>query len=72
MSLMEDSFPLKQTVGTPAFIYNLSEVKKRVKLLSQIKNKSNCKILYSVKPLPPVQDLRGNGIFGWFFCKFFF
>ena len=49
---MEDSFPLKQTVGTPAFIYNLSEVKKRVKLLSQIKNKSNCKILYSVKPLP--------------------
>ena len=52
MSLMEDSFPLKQPVETPAFIYNLSEVKKRVKLLSQIKNKLNCKILYSVKPLP--------------------
>ena len=49
---MKDSFPLKQTAETPAFIYNLSEVKKRAKLLSQIKNKSNCKILYSVKPLP--------------------
>ena len=52
MSLMEDFFPLKQTPETPAFVYNLSEVKKRAKLLSQVKNKSNCKILYSVKPLP--------------------
>ena len=52
MSLMEDFFPLKQTPETPAFVYNLSEVKKRAKLLSQVKDKSNCKVLYSVKPLP--------------------
>ena len=49
---MEDSFPLEQTPETPAFVYNLSEVKKRVELLSQVKDKSNCKVLYSVKPLP--------------------
>ncbi len=52
MSLMEDSFPLKQTPETPAFVYNLSEVRKRAKLLSQVKAKASCKILYSVKPLP--------------------
>ena len=49
---MEGSFPLTQPPETPAFIYNLKEVKRRAKLLSQIKNKSNCKVLYSVKPLP--------------------
>ncbi len=49
---MEGSFPLQQLSKTPAFIYNLGEVRKKVAFLSQIKNESNCKILYSVKPLP--------------------
>ena len=34
---MEDSFLLEQTAETPAFVYNLSEVKKRARLLSQSK-----------------------------------
>ena len=69
---MEDSFPLKQTPETPAFVYNLNEIRKKAKLLSQIKAKSNCKILYSVKTIALVQDIRGNEILGWFFRKFFF
>ena len=49
---MKDSFRLEQMPETPAFVYNLSEVKKKMRFLFQIKDKSNCKILYSVKPLP--------------------
>ena len=52
MSLMEDSSSLEQLSKTPAFIYNLGEVKKRIAFLSQIRNELNCKFFYSVKPLP--------------------
>ncbi len=72
---MEDSFLLEQTAETPAFVYNLSEVKKRTKLLSQVKNKSNCKILYSVKPLPlyrvleEMKSLDGFSVSSFFEAK---
>ena len=72
---MEDFLPIEQAARTPAFIYNLGEVKKRVTFLSQIKNKSNCKILYSVKPLPlfrvleEMESLDGFSVSSFFEAK---
>jgi len=51
-------FHIEKPDRTPAFIYNLDEIKKRATLLSQIKNKSNCKVFYSVKPLPLLRILE--------------
>jgi len=58
MSLIEPPFHVEQPDRTPAFVYNLGEVKKRITFLSQIKNRSNCKVFYSVKPLPLLRVLE--------------
>ena len=68
MYLTEIPFPLEQPDRTPAFVYHLGEVKKRVDLLSKIKDKSNCKVFYSIKPLPlmrileVMEDLEGFSV----------
>ena len=58
MSPIEVPFRVEQLDRTPAFIYNLGELKKRITFLSEIKNKSNCKVLYSTKPLPLLRILE--------------
>ncbi|MCY4232446.1 MAG: carboxynorspermidine decarboxylase [Bacteroidetes bacterium] len=75
MYVAEVPFPLEQPDTTPAFIYHLGEVKKRVELLSNIKDKSNCKVFYSVKPLPllrileEMEDLEGFSVSSLFEAK---
>ena len=53
------SFLLKQkNIQTPAFVYDLDEINKKVKFLSKIKKRLNCKVLYSLKALPLTRILE--------------
>ena len=50
---MESSFLLKrEPVATPAFVYDLGEIRKRLDILRRIRDRSSCKVLYSLKALP--------------------
>ena len=59
---MENSFPLKrEPAATPAFIYDLDEIRKRLDILRRIRDRSNCKVLYSLKALPLRRILEEMG-----------
>jgi len=56
---MNFSSSLKQDItNTPAFVYHLDQIEKKIKLLCQIRERSGCKILYSVKALPLCKVLK--------------
>lgn len=59
---MESSFPLnREPVATPAFVYDLGEIRKRLDILHRIRDRSNCKVLYSLKALPLRRILEEMG-----------
>lgn len=59
---MESSFLLKrESAATPAFVYDLGEIRKRLEILRLIRDRSNCKVLYSLKALPLRRILEEMG-----------
>ena len=59
---MGSSFPLnREPSATPAFVYDLGEIRKRLDVLCGIRNRSNCKVLYSLKALPLRRILEEMG-----------